>query len=87
MQYTITGQVLVLPLNEKFQKCEEINAKYQLEIYDVASKNKNKLGVVTDFNNKQFSHSVNSKVNCVPQTIVGHVLLSEYVKHKTHEQR
>lgn len=87
MLYTITKQVLVLPLDDKFQECDTINAKYQLEIYDIASKTKNKIGFVKDFNNKQFSHAVNSSVHFIPKTIVEHVMLSECVIHKAHESR
>lgn len=87
MRYTITGQVSVLPLNEKFQECDTVSAKYQLEIYDIQSKRNTKLGIIEVFNNKQFSHSVNSKVSCVPKTVVNRIMLSEYIGHNGHTPR
>ena len=62
-------------------------SKYQLEIYDIQSKQNTKLGIIEFFNNKQFSHPVNSKVSCVPKTVVNRIMLSEYIGHNGHTPR
>ena len=75
MKYTITEQILVLPLNNNFHQCADTtDAKYQMEIY-TARETRNKLCMIQPFNSNQFTHAINSKVNFVPGGIVNNIML------------
>lgn len=77
MQYTITGQVSISPLDAHFKECDAIKAKYQLEIYDIKSTRQKRVGIVRQFNNKQFSYPVNSKIGLVAQYFSNGILLAQ----------
>lgn len=77
MQYTITGQISISPLDANFKECDDIKAKYQLEIYDIKSTRKKRVGIVRQFNNKQFSYPVNSQVGLIAHYFSNGILLAQ----------
>lgn len=76
MKYIITGQISVLPLNEKFQKCDKNDATHQLEIYNTGTR---QIAFTSTFNQGNFSYPIGSQIRFVPvgmakNTLLGHII-------------
>ena len=62
MQYVITEQVSIRPLDERFIRCSKDKAKYQYEQYRTNKSHKRNIVAISDYSGT-FSYTIGDKVN------------------------